>query len=299
MNFEQLEYIKEVLETKSMSIAAKNLHVTQSAISQSISLLEKEFGVQLFKRSRQGTIPTDEGKSIIKKMLEILKKSNELKEEIQSITSSYNGELKIATIPTIFMTFLPKALSKFKKDFPQIKVTILEMENEQVIEEVNQNKVDLGLIFLFNSVEDKFPEQISFHSFHYQGRFNVIVPKDSILALSKELQLMDIKDYPFVIYGKSFYNNLIEDFEKHYGPINIIFKSTNSEVIKRSVSEGLGISLLSSLMLKDDPYLESGRIISIPLTGYPLNLNLLFGGIYSKNRSQYRLIKKFLEYFEI
>ena len=299
MNFEQLEYVKEVIETKSMSIAAKNLHVTQSAISQSISLLEKEFGVQIFKRSRNGTIPTDEGKSIIKKVLEILKKADELKEEVQSLTSSYNGELKIATIPSIFMTFLPKTLSKFKKDFPQIKVTIMEMENKEVIEEVNQNKVDLGLISLFNSVEHRFPEQISFHSFHSQGTFNVIVPKDSILAFSKELQLMDIRDYPFVIYGGNFYNNLIEDFEKHYGPLNIIFKSTNSEVIKKSVSEGVGISLLSSLMLKDDPYLESGRIISIPLTGYPLNFNLLFGGIYSKNRSQYRLIKKFLEYFEV
>ncbi len=299
MNFEQLEYVKEVIETQSMSIAAKNLHVTQSAISQSISLLEKEFGVQIFKRSRNGTIPTDEGKSIIKKVLEILKKADELKEEVQSLTSSYNGELKIATIPSIFMTFLPKTLSKFKKDFPQIKVTIIEMENKEVIEEVNQNKVDLGLISLFNSVEHRFPEQISFHSFHSQGTFNVIVPKDSILAFSKELKLMDIRDYPFVIYGGNFYNNLIEDFEKHYGPLNIIFKSTNSEVIKKSVSEGVGVSLLSSLMLKDDPYLESGRIISIPLIGYPLNFNLLFGGIYSKNRSQYRLIKKFLEYFEV
>jgi DNA-binding transcriptional LysR family regulator len=299
MNFEQLEYVKEVIETKSMSIAAKNLHVTQSAISQSISLLEKEFGVQLFKRSRIGTIPTDEGKNIIKKVLEILKKADELKEEVLSLTSSYNGELKIATIPSIFMTFLPKTLSKFKKDFPQIKVTIMEMENKDVIEEVNQNKVDLGLISLFNSVGHRFPEQITFHSFHSQGTFNVIVPKDSILAFSKELQLMDIREYPFVIYGRNFYNNLIEDFEKHHGPLNIIFNSTNSEVIKKSVSEGVGISLLSSLMLKDDPYLESGRIISIPLTGYPLNFNLLFGGIYSKNRSQYRLIKKFLEYFEV
>lgn len=298
MNFEQLEYIKEVVETKSMSIAAQNLHVTQSAISQSISLLEKEFGVQLFKRSRNGTIPTEEGKNVITKVLEILKKADELKEEIQSLTSSYNGELKIATVPSIFMTYLPKALYKFKKDFPQIKVTIMELENKEVIEEVNQDRIDLGLIALFNSVEHKFPEHISIHSFPSQGTFNVIVPKDSILALSKELQLMDIREYPFVIYGKNFYNNLIEDFEKQYGPLNVIFKSTNSEVIKKSVSEGVGISLFSSLMLMDDPYLESGRIISIPLTGYPLNFNLLFGGIYSKNRSQYRLIKKFLEYFE-
>ncbi len=284
MNFEQLEYLKEVIETKSMSIAAKNLHVTQSAISQSISLLEKEFGVQLFKRSRNGTIPTDEGKLIITKVLEILKKTDELKDEIQSLKSSYIGELKIATVPSVFMTYLPKALSKFKKDFPQIKVTIMEMENKEVMEQVNQNKVDLGLIALFNSIEHKFPEHIVFHSFHSQGTFKVIVPKDSILAFNKELQLMDIKEYPFVIYGRNFYNDLIEDFEQRYGPLNIIFKSTNSEVIKKSVSEGVGISLLSSLMLIDDPYLESGRIISIPLTGYPLNINLLFGGIYSKNR---------------
>ncbi len=299
MNFEQLEYLKEVIETKSMSIAAKNLHVTQSAISQSISLLEKEFGVQLFKRSRNGTIPTEEGKNIITKALEILKKADELKEEIQSLTSSYNGELKIATVPSIFMTYLPKALSKFKKDFPQIKVTIMEIENNEVIEAVSQNEVDLGLIALLNTVEHRFPEHISIHSLSSQATFNVIVPKDSILALNNEVQLMDIREHPFVIYGKNFYNSLIEDFEKQYGPLNIIFKSTNSEVIKKAVSEGIGISLLSSLMLMDDPYVESGRIKSIPLTGYPLNFNLLFGGIYSKNRSQSRLIKKFLEYFEV
>lgn len=299
MNFEQLEYIKEVVETKSMSIAAKNLHVTQSAISQSISLLEKEFGIQLFKRSRNGTIPTDEGKSIIAKILEVLIKTEELKEEIQALTTSYNGELKIATVPSIFMTYLPKTLSKFKKDFPQIKVTIIEMDNPEVMEEVTHNKVDLGLIALFNTAEHRFPEHISFHSLHSQGTFNVIVPKDSVLAFSKELELVDIREYPFVIYRKNFYNSLIEDFEKQYGPLNIIFTSTNSEVIKKAVSEGVGISLFSSLMLVDDPYIESGRIVSIPLSGSPLNFNLSFGGIYSKSRSQSRLIKKFLEYFEV
>lgn len=298
LNFEQLEYIKEVVETKSMSIAAKNLHVTQSAISQSISLLEKEFGIQLFKRSRNGTIPTDEGKSIIAKILEVLMKTEELKEEIQALTTSYIGELKIATVPSIFMTYLPKTLSKFKKDFPQIKVTIIEMDNPEVMEEVTHNKVDLGLIALSNTAEHRFPDHISFHSLHSQGRFNVIVPKDSVLAFSKELELVDIREYPFVIYGKNFYNSLIEDFENQYGPLNIIFQSTNSEVIKKAVSEGVGISLFSSLMLVDDPYIESGRIVSIPLSGSPLNINLSFGGIYSKSRSQSRLIKKFLEYFE-
>jgi hypothetical protein len=57
--------------------------------------------------------------------------------------------------------------------------------------------------------------------------------------------------------------------------------------------------LVSSLMLKDDPYLESGKIVAIPLTGYPLNFNVISGGIYSNDRNQSRLVKKFLEYVEI
>lgn len=298
MNFEQLEYVKEIIETNSMSIAAQNLHITQSAISQSISLLEKEFGVQLFKRSRFGTVPTDEGKKIIKKLLEILEKTDELKEEIQSITSSFSGELKIATIPSIFMTFLLKTLSRFKNDFRQIKVTIEEMEKKDVIDSVNQGVMDLGLISLFNP-GDKLPANIIFHSFHYEGNFNIIASKDSALAFSKELQLVDIKDYPFVMYERSYFNNLIEDLEKQYEPINVILRTKNSEVIKRAVSEGVGISLVSSLMLKDDPYLESGRIVAIPLTGYPLNFNILSGGIYSNGGNQQRLVKKFLEYVEV
>ncbi|MBT2657917.1 LysR family transcriptional regulator [Bacillus sp. ISL-18] len=298
MNFEQLEYVKEIIETKSMSIAAQNLHITQSAISQSISLLEKEFGVQLFKRSRLGTVPTAEGKTIIKKLLEISKKTEELKEEVQSLTSSFNGELKIATSPSIFMTFLLKALARFKNDYPQIQVTIKEMEKEDVISSVDQEKVDLGLITLFNP-GDKLPSHIIFHSFHYEGNFNIIAPKDSALAFNKELQLVDIKDYPFIMYERRYFRHLIEDLEKQYEPINVILRTKNSEVIKRAVSEGLGISLVSSLMLKDDPYIESGKIVAIPLTGYPLNFNSVYGGVFLNGGNQYRLVKKFLEYVEI
>jgi DNA-binding transcriptional LysR family regulator len=298
MNLEQLMYVKEIIETKSMSIAAQNLHITQSAISQSIALLEKELGIQLFRRSRFGTVPTEEGKKIIRKMLEVLQKTDELKEEIQSITSSFTGELKIATSPSIFMTFLIKALAGFKNDFPQIKVEIAEMEKKEVIVRVERGEVDLGLIFLFQP-DDQLPAQITFHSFQYESTFNVIVPRDSALALSKELQLADIRDYPIVIYERGYIVHLFKELEKQYGSVNIILRTQNSEVVKRAVSEGLGVSIVSSLMLKDDPYLESGRIAAIPLTGYPLNFRVTPGGIYVKGRNQHRLVRKFLEYVEI
>ncbi|WP_416828840.1 LysR family transcriptional regulator [Ectobacillus polymachus] len=299
MNFEQMEYIKEVVKTKSISLAAQNLHVSQSAISQSISLLEKEIGIQLFKRSRFGTVPTEDGKNIIKKALEITRKVDEMKEEVQALTSSFTGELRIATISSLFMNVLPKALYRIKKDFPQIKVTIFEMESKEIMERVNRHEVDLGFIGLNKHSAAGLPEQIKYQLSPYQWGIKVIVPRDSPLAFNKELLLQDIVDYPFVMFSGSFWNNIIEYMTKKLGPINIIFATTNSEVIKRTVSEGLGISLLSSLMLKDDPYVESNRIVAIPLADYTIDSSISFGWIHSQHSTQYRLIKKFLEYVEI
>ncbi|GLX69912.1 LysR family transcriptional regulator [Paenibacillus glycanilyticus] len=299
MNIEQLEYVKEVVETSSMSLAAQNLHVSQSAISQSISLLEKEIGIPLFKRSRHGTVPTEDGKNVIGKMLEILKKVDEIKDEVQSITSVYKGELVIATIPSLSMTFLPKALARFKKDFPQIKVMIIELESRIVIDKVAHDKAHLGLVALNHYTNDGLLESIAFHSFQYKGELQVIVPRDSALALHKELMLKDLADNAFIMSASGFWDGVTEDIRQACGDVNVIFTTTNPEVIKRSVAEGLGISLMSSLMLRDDPYVESGRIVSIPLAGYRMDASGTFGGIYSKKSSQHRLARKFLEYIEV
>ncbi|NIK71282.1 LysR family transcriptional regulator [Paenibacillus sp. BK720] len=300
MNIEQLEYVKEVFETNSMSLAAQNLHVSQSAISQSISLLEKEIGIPLFKRSRNGTVPTEDGRTIIKKVLEILMKVDEIKEEVQSITSVYKGELVIATIPSLSMTFLPKALASFKKDFPQIKVMVIELESRVVIDRIVHDKAHLGLISLNPYTSDGLPDEpIAFHSFQYKGELQVIVPRDSVLALNKELMLKDLANHAFIMSASSFWDGVTEDIDQVCGGINVIFTTTNPEVIKRSVAEGLGISLMSSLMLRDDPYVESGRIAAVPLAGYRLDASGTFGGIYSKKGSQQRLARKFLDYIEV
>lgn len=299
MNLDQMLYIKAIVETKSMSLAAQKLHVSQSAISQSIASLEREMGIQLFKRSRFGTSPTEEGTSIIKKVLEALRKMEEIEEEVQSVTSSFSGELKIATTPALFMTILPKIIAEFKKDFPQIDVSIFEMESKDIIEKTPLHEVDLGLIALPKQFPVRLPEKIKFQSFHINNEVNIIVPRNSPLAYNKRVHLEDIVEYPFVIYSSNYWENVVDTIKEQFGPINIIFTTTNSEVIKKTVAAGLGISLLTSLMLKDDPYVESQRIVSIPLAEYNFHLSNEYGWIYSKENAHYRLIKKFLEYIKV
>ncbi|RID84339.1 LysR family transcriptional regulator [Peribacillus asahii] len=296
MNFEQLDYIKAIVENKSMSIASQQLHVTQSAISQSIAMLEKELGVQLFKRSRNGTSPTEDGLWIIPKLMEILQKSNELKMDIQSKTETFSGKVTIATIPSIFMTLLPEALASFKKDFPLVHYAISELENNQVLKAIEQKKADVGFITLTHESKS-LDNQLIYHPLNQQSHFHLLVSAKSILAIRSEIQLQDVLDESFILFGEHFYSSLTKGFEEKYKQLSIIFQSSNPEVIKKSVAAGLGVSVVSKTMIEDDPYIESGRIKAIPLIGYPFNFSLSFGAIYDRNCSNYKLVQRMLTYF--
>lgn len=296
MNFEQFEYVKAIVENKSMSIASQKLHVTQSAISQSISMLEKELGIQLFKRSRSGTLPTEDGLWVIPKLMDILQKSNKLKVEIQSKSATFSGKVEIATIPSIFMTLLPDALVSFKKDFPLVHYSISEMENHKVLKAIEQKKADVGFITLTHESKS-IDNQLIFHPLNLQSNFYLLVSAKSVLAIHSEIQLQDVLGESFILYGEHYYRNLIKEFEEKYNQISVIFQSNNPEVIKKSVAAGLGVSIVSKMMIEDDPYIDSGRIKAIPLIGYPFNFSLSFGAIYDPNRTNYKLIQRMLTYF--
>ncbi|MGG0658391.1 LysR family transcriptional regulator [Rummeliibacillus pycnus] len=295
MNLEQMEYIKEIIHTQSMSIAAQNLHVSQSAISQSISLLEKELGIKLFKRSRFGTMPTEEGKSIVHNALKIVESIEKIKEDAQTITSTFKGELKIAAIPSL-MNFLPKTLTLFKKDYPQIKVTIIEMESKNILKNIKEHSLDMGFTSIKKSFENSLPEHLLFKKLDYNAYFQVIVPKDSPLAFKQSLTVRDLYDYPIVLYTSQFWEEFIYSLVDNDSTVNVLFHTSNSEVLKKTVAEGLAISVLSSYLLTDDPYVETGRIIPISLADNHFVPDLSFGCIYSEKNPQHALVKKFQEY---
>lgn len=296
MNLEQMEYISEVSKTSSISLAAQNLHVSQAAISQSISLLEKEIGIIIFKRSRFGTTPTDEGKFVIKTANEILNKVNEIRDEGKFLNSSYTGELNIASIPSLFITLLPQTLAKFKKDFPKVKISIKEMGGREIIDEISKNRIDLGLTILTDEIKKNSNKYFKAQTL-LDGRMNVCVSKDSPLASKDTLTIKELKDYPLVIYGGKNWNKYIEDFEQNVGLFNILFTTNNSEAIKRMVAEGLAISLLTDVMLINDIYVNNGDIVTIPLIDYKPNI-ISFGAIRFTNKKE-KITKKFLEYLQV
>jgi DNA-binding transcriptional LysR family regulator len=294
MNIEQLEYIIKVAEMQSISTASESLHISQSGISMAITSLEKELGIKIFKRSRTGTIPTEEGKEIIQKAYEVLSKLNEIKDKAQIHTDTMEKELRLSSTQGLFLTILPKSLALFKKKYPTVKILIEEKGGQEVINDVLQNKIDIGLL---NIPRNKPREEELDYQSLLEAKIIVSVSKDSPLAGRKSLTPQELFGQNIVVYNGPRMKTYIQDFFNRYGEMDILFYTNNTEVIKKTVAEGLAISFNYDIGLTSDPYYMSGELIPIPLVVQ--NMTTDFGWVRSKKQHFSKAAREFIKCLEI
>ncbi|MCS7462333.1 LysR family transcriptional regulator [Paenibacillus doosanensis] len=240
MHLEQLECIVEVAKTGSLTGAANNLHVTLSAVSQSISNLEAELGVALFTRSRLGAAPTAEGEVIIGKALEVLGKLQELKEEAVSYSNVQRGELRLATIPGP-LTLYMNAIIGYKKDYPHVRLELFEKGTQEIIDDIRHNKLDMGLIIMFEEHGEKHAG-LTIDPL-LEGRMVACVSRKSALALNKSISPEELSKHPLVLYNDDYLKWYMERIEQRYGPVQILFSTNNKDAIRIAVQGGAAITV--------------------------------------------------------
>lgn len=291
MNLEQMEYIVEVAKTGSFTKAAQESHVTLSAISQSISLLESELGVTLFTRSRGlGAVPTAEGKTIIRKANDILLQVKELKEEAQIYSNTLSGELKIATIPGP-MHVLIDLVAKFKKDHPHVNIKIYEKGNKEILDDLQQGKIDIGFIALSEKLREKYTcflfEKL------LEIKIAVGVNKNSPLALEKTITPEQLVNQTLVLYDDEYIRDSINDLFSKYGKANILFISNNTQAIQNAVHQELAITIGVDYSFVNNLVDAQKEIISIELV-VPNLPPFSYGWVLSKDKHPSQILKQFI-----
>lgn len=241
MNLEQCENIVEVAKIGSLTKAAQNRHITLSAISQSISLLEAELGVTLFVRSRGlRAVPTPEGRVIISKANEVLMKVNELKAEAQLYSSTLSGHLRIATIPGP-MHLLVKVIASFKKDYPNVEIEIFEKGPKEILDNVLRNEIDMGLMVSSEDIPVNH-QGILFERLR-EGKFVVGVHPSSPLAQNTIVTPEQLSGQTLVLYDDVYIEDYVKRTLSNYGSVNILFVSNNTRAIENAVAGGLAITM--------------------------------------------------------
>ncbi|MDM5313874.1 LysR family transcriptional regulator [Peribacillus frigoritolerans] len=293
MHIEQLEYIVEISETGSFSVAAENLHVTQSGISKSIGKLEEELGIKIFNRSRSGALPTEEGKTVIEKAYEVIIKLQEFRKTAKIQSSQALEDLKISVYPLLIESIF-KSLSSFKEDNPHIQIEIKEAPSHIIIEKIKKKSVDIGLTYITKQIieDEELDSEVLLNS-----KAKICVSKDSPLASKDYLTPQNLLNQSIILYDSKEMREEMHNFLKNYGKMNVLCVTNNVNLIRQFVAEGLVISATSDIFLRNNPYISSGKIIPIDLLQYS-NTSTSIGWVRLKERMITKSTKTFLNHLK-
>ncbi|KKK36392.1 hypothetical protein WQ57_19625 [Mesobacillus campisalis] len=262
MQIEQLEYMVTIAEHHSFSKAGKALHISQSAISQSITKLENELGVIIFERSHAGVKPTEAGKKLIELASEAIDKIREINVQAEKYKIFHKNQLNIGLVTGLHLPFLPKVLSHLRQEFPNYEIIFIEKPSKELVRGIERQEVDIAIIAIYEETI-KNPN-ISFKKW-YKGQMFVLVPRDSHLANHEYVTPKDLIEYTFVMFKGEFMEWFFSNFSEKYGPFKLLYQSKNSESISEAVRNGLAIAIEIQDEVLTNPYIRAGEIIAIPL----------------------------------
>lgn len=298
MNLKQLEAFVQVSESGSFSKAAKELFLTQPTISAHISSLEKELNVRLFIRNTKEVSLSDDGKDLYRyaKQITDLEKAIEERFYMDSDDGKHVITIAASTIPAQYL--LPKVLMCYRERYPKEQIKIMETDSSEVVTEVVDHMVDVG--FTGTVLEKKHCKYIPF----YKDELAVITPDTPEYRILKEQNRDDIdwiKRKPLILREEgSGTRKEAEKQLKNAGismeDLDIVASIANQETIKKSVKQGMGITVLSRLAAED----EDGLLIfPIPGADEGRDINLVYNKNYQMTRSADRFIRIVKEVYDI
>lgn len=280
-----------VAEKKNFSKAAKALSLTQPAVSFQIQTLEQYYQTMLFDRVNRHIKLTSAGELLLEYAIHMNNLQAELEKNMQQLTGHVKGELLIGASTTIGEYILPFIVGDFKKEYPDVNVTIDIMNSEQVENLVKNRSIDIGIIE--SDSQDKDLECTKF----LDDEMSLIVPADHPWAAKGKITLEELREEPFIIREPGSGSRLVVeqamiDADFDIETLNVVMEIGNTSAIKAAVISGLGMAIISKWASKD--VVKMGKVAQVDIEG--LNMHRNFNIIMNKEKFESEAASKFIDY---
>jgi len=286
MDLDQLHTFLEIVRLKSFSKAAQSCFRTQPAVSAQVRQLEQDLNAPLFERLGTKIALTPAGRifaDYAEQILELRRRAQNMINELERIP---RGELLIAANEATCIYVLPRVFSEFKKRFPNVQVLVDRSYGARVVEAVVDNQADFGITQL--PVKEKRLQVNKIHS----DEIKVIVPASHPFAQRKQVLPSDLIGQPLLLpksgTTRSRLNAWMELVEDE---ISVSMELDSTEMMKRFVLAGLGISFIAGTHCKEE--LASGQLAAISLGPDPMVRTV--GLIYRKDKALSKAALGFIE----
>ncbi len=247
MELRHLRYFLAVAEELNVRRAAQRLHVSQPPLSRQIHDLEDELETKLFDRSKQRLTLTPAGECFLREVRQILSHVQRAAQLAQAASRGEAGQLSVAILPPIGGLFLPPAIREFRRRFPVVDLTILDLVPQEQMTALMDRRIDLGFVPL--PVVNLMPD-IEFEIVR-EVDLVAALPPGHRLARQRRLKLRSLAHEPFVLLNRSsaaLLHDWVLNLCREAGFEAQIVKEANSPAsILELVSAGFGVALLPSL----------------------------------------------------
>ena len=267
LDSKQLRAFATLARTGSFTLAAKELHLTQSAISHSIKALEQDVGCRLLDRMGKKIILTQAGEQLLHHADKILEEMSITRESLQQLGKWGKGRLRIGTSAAACQYILPAVLREFKESFPQYGISIEPGDVTECLDALRNNRIDLGI-----GLEPEKEYQLDFVPLFVDELIFLASPLHPWAASGKVVR-EEIPRQNYVLYNKKSYTfRLIEKyFRDEEMVLNTVIELGSMEAIKELVKLGLGVSILAPWTAQKE--LKSGALVGLPLGRRKLKRN--------------------------
>lgn len=266
LDVKRMRVLREIGIQGSFSAAADALFLSQSAVSQQLSALEKEVGQKLVERNRGSIHLTQAGEILVNHTDAVLARLDEAERELSALAGLRGGRLRLASFPSASATLVTTAVSRFNKRYPEVRLEFREAEPEDSLPQLKQGVHDLALVFDYPSVpepEDRDIERILL----LEEEMWLALPKGHPLAERPAVEPCELSDEAWLCGASrgSCRENVILACQTGGFEPRIAFETDDYGVMQALIAAGLGVTLLPDLALTS---IHPGVAV-VPVKGEP------------------------------
>ena len=247
MDFDQIETFLEVAKLSSFSRAAERRFRTQPAISSQIRSLEEEVGARLLDRSGGRVALTAAGKVFQKYAEETIEQRRVMMVALAEMHRVPRGEIVVAANEGTCLHILPEVFAEFKRQYPNVAVSVKRLEHQKILESLIENSSDFGVVSM--PIKDKRYTVVPIH----RDELVVITPVNHPLAACPEVALADVAKYPLLLPKLGRTRDALEAlFHEHRLKPIVSMELDSSELTKRFVAANVGIGFIPRSNVAED-----------------------------------------------
>jgi DNA-binding transcriptional LysR family regulator len=272
-----LFYFREVARVGSIRKAAAGLNVAASALNRQIINLENRLGTPLFDRLPGKMRLTIAGELLLRHVVDTLHDFDRVRVAIDDLKAARSGHVSIVALDSLLVDFLPRAIDRFRADFPAVTYSVMASQPPDVVQMVAGGEADMGFTFV-----GQIPHSVRYMT-EISAPIGVVMRADHPLASKLAVDFDEVARYPILTQSGPLPKGTDVDaaFTTFKGQLKPALQSNSIQMLKLAITLNMGVSLFTRLGFLHE--IENGDLAWRPLNSPGIN-TLRIGLVVSAQR---------------